>query len=170
MVLPYMRPSFPHFVQEEKKKRKRADDGWDSEDSDFDDLKGFERSGLALAVKGAKSLALAPSIAASLGGKSLGAKSAGAASRGGQSSGGRSQLGQRERSQKHAKGSHQFGDRFKAKAGTGGDVKGTAKVEPFAYWPLDRRMTNRRVSKAKQAKDGLDKVVAAGKQKKRARR
>lgn len=117
-------------------KRKRHDDGWDSEDSDFEDLKvrscchslllilvpglawafyiigncciaapawradvrfklfcvwvppfkdiclgvptlqGFERSGLSLALKGAKSVALAPSIAASLGGRSLGAKSA----------------------------------------------------------------------------------------------
>lgn len=37
---------------------------------------GFERSGLSLALKGAKSVALAPSIAASLGGRSLGAKSA----------------------------------------------------------------------------------------------
>lgn len=37
---------------------------------------GFERSGLSLALKGAKSVALAPSIAASLGGRSLGANSA----------------------------------------------------------------------------------------------
>ena len=101
-------------------KRKR-DDGWDSDDSDFEDLKGFERTGLSLALKGAKSVALAPSIAASLGGKSLGAKSAGAASRSARSSGDRSQQPHGARSQKHQKGSQHSGDRFKAKKkGTGG--------------------------------------------------
>ena len=109
-------------------KRKRADDGWDSEDSDFEGLEGFERSGLALAVKGAKSLAAAPSIAASLGNRSLGArslgaKSAGGASRGGRSVGGKSTQSHAERSQKHAKGSQHSGDRFKAKKkGTGARV------------------------------------------------
>lgn len=111
--------------QEEKKKRKRgpADDGWDSEDSDFEDLKGFERSGLSLALRGAQSVALAPSIAASLGGRSLAAKSAGGASRGGRTVGGRSQASHGERSQKPQKGSQHSGDRFKAKRkGTGGWV------------------------------------------------
>jgi len=112
----------PCLPEQEEKKRKRgpAEDGWDSEDSDFEDLKGFERSGLSLALRGAKSVALAPSIAASLGGRSLGAKSAGAASRGGRSAGGRSQQSHGERSQKHQKGSQHSGDRFKAKKkGTG---------------------------------------------------
>lgn len=45
----------------------------------------------------------------------------------------------------------------------GGDVKGGAKVEPYAYWPLDRRLMNRRQQKAKGAKQGLDKIVAAAK-------
>ncbi|PRW60392.1 ARM repeat superfamily [Chlorella sorokiniana] len=145
-------------------KRKRYDDGWDSEDSDFEDLKGFERSGLSLALKGAKSVALAPSIAASLGGRSLGAKSAGAISRGSKLVGGKSTASHGERSAKHAKGSQHSGDRFKAKKkGTGGDVKGGAKVEPYAYWPLDRRLMNRRQQKAKGAKQGLDKIVAAAK-------
>ena len=52
-------------MQDDKAKKRKRDDGWDSDDSDFDDLRGFERSGLALAVKDSKSLALAPSIAAS---------------------------------------------------------------------------------------------------------
>ena len=66
-------------------------------------------------------MALAPSIAASLGGRSLGAKSAGAASRGGRSVGSKSAASHGERSQRHAKGSQHSGDRFKAKKkGTGG--------------------------------------------------
>lgn len=106
-------------------KRKRgADDGWDSEDSDFEDLKGFERSGLSLALRGAKSVALAPSIAASLGNRSLGAKSTGALSRGGRSVGGRSVKSHGERSQKHQKGSQHSGERFKSKKkGTGARCK-----------------------------------------------
>lgn len=84
---------------------------------------GFERSGLSLALRGAKSVALAPSIAASLGGRSLGAKSAGAASRGARSAGGRSAASHGERSVKNAKGSQHSGDRFKAKKkGTGESV------------------------------------------------
>lgn len=109
-----------HHLQEDKK-RKRANDGWDSDDSDFEDLKGFERSGLSLALRGAKSVALAPSIAASLGGKSLGAKSTGAISRGARTTGGQSVKSHGERSQKHQKGAQHSGDRFKAKKkGTGG--------------------------------------------------
>lgn len=46
----------------------------------------------------------------------------------------------------------------------GGDVKGSAKVEPYAYWPLDRRLMNRRQQKSKGAKKGLDKIVAAAKE------
>ena len=45
----------------------------------------------------------------------------------------------------------------------GGDVKGSAKVEPYAYWPLDRRLMNRRAQKSKGAKQGLDKIVVAAK-------
>lgn len=43
----------------------------------------------------------------------------------------------------------------------GGDVKGSAKVEPYAYWPLDRRLMNRRQQKTKGAKKGLDKIITA---------
>jgi hypothetical protein len=31
--------------------------------------------------------------------------------------------------------------RFKAKGSTGGDVKGRAKVEPYAYWQFDRKVS-----------------------------
>ncbi|PSC74246.1 ARM repeat superfamily [Micractinium conductrix] len=156
-------------INDEKKKRKRADDGWDSEDSDFEDLKGFERSGLSLALRGAKSVALAPTIAASLAGRTLGGRTAGGQTAGGRSAGGKSVGGASvashgARSARHAKGAQHSGDRFAAKKkGTGGDVKGSAKVEPYAYWPLDRRLMNRRAQKSRGAKQGLDKIVAAAK-------
>lgn len=38
-------------------------------------------------------------------------------------------------------------------------AKGTNKLEPFAYWPLDRKMLNRRAAKRKDAKKGLLHVV-----------
>ena len=144
-------------------KRKRGDAeraGFDSDDSDFEDLKGY--TGLELALKGSKSVAQAPTIAASLGGKSLGARSQGARSAGGRSrasTGGGGGGGQQAR-----RGGQHTGDRFKSKKGaTGGDVKGGSKVEPYAYWPLDRKMLNRRAQKTRVAKSGLDRVVSAAK-------
>lgn len=140
-----------------KKKRKRRTDGFDSEDSDFEDLKGF--SGMDLALKGAKSVAMAPSIAASLGGKSMG----------GRSMGGRSMGGRSTKSTPPSGGGNNrhSGDRYKANKNnkaSGGDAKGSSKVEPYAYWPLDRNMLNRRAQKTRGAKKGLDKVVKAAKE------
>ena len=46
-------------------------------------------------------------------------------------------------------------------------------MEPYAYWPLDRKMLNRRPAKQKAAKGGLAGVVdatKAGRGAKRARR
>lgn len=34
-------------------------------------------------------------------------------------------------------------------------------MEPYAYWPLDRKMLNRRSAKQTTAKRGLDQVVNA---------
>lgn len=34
-------------------------------------------------------------------------------------------------------------------------MKGSSKVEPYAYWPLDRKMLNRRAGKTAEAKKGL---------------
>lgn len=124
-------------MQDDKVKKRKRDDGWDSDDSDFDDMRGFERSGLALAVKGSKSLALAPSIAASLGGKTLGAKSAGAASRGARSEGGRSLQSQGQRSAKHQKGSQHSGDRFKSKKKGTGACTGRGSSELCKLLPAE---------------------------------
>lgn len=56
-----------------------------------------------------------------------------------------------------------WGCRFKAKKGAGGDTKGSSKVEPYAYWPMDRRMLNRRPDKKREARAGLAGVVKASK-------
>lgn len=65
--------------------------------------------------------------------------------------------------------------RFKArKGGAGGDVKGSSRVEPYAYWPLDRKLLNRRADKKAAAEQGLQAVVRsagrAGKGEGRAKR
>jgi len=76
----------------------------------------------------------------------------------GVSSGGRS-----ARSQKSAGGKsvvHEA-DRYRSKKSKG-DVKGAKKFEPYAYWPMDRRMMNRRPSKRREAKQGLQRVLHQG--------
>jgi ribosomal RNA-processing protein 12 len=51
--------------------------------------------------------------------------------------------------------------RYKPKGkGTGGDMKGASKLEPFAYWKLDRKMLNRRSDKSASASKGLSKLIA----------
>ena len=57
-------------------------------------------------------------------------------------------------------------DRYKAKHKGkmgGGDSKGNSKHEPFAYWPLDKRLTNRRPDKQAAAKSGLASIVKGAK-------
>lgn len=155
-----IREEVPLIGKRKRNNNDAADAGFDSGDSDFEDLKGY--SGLALALKGSKSVAQAQSIAASLGGKSLGAKSMGARSMGGRSQ--RTSATAASDGKQNRRGGQHSGDRFKAKkSGAGGDVKGSSKVEPYAYWPLDRKMLNRRVQKTKTAKSGLDRVVSAAK-------
>ena len=53
--------------------------------------------------------------------------------------------------------------RFKARKGAKGDTKGKSGVEPYAYWPLDRKLLNRRSSKQAAAKKGLQGVVKGAK-------
>ena len=60
-------------------------------------------------------------------------------------------------------GKEHSGKRFAAsKRGAGGDVKGKSKVEPYAYWPLDRKMLNRRSAKKSEATHGLTEIVSTG--------
>lgn len=47
---------------------------------------------------------------------------------------------------------------------TGGDSKKEGKLDPYAYWPLDPKMMNRRDSKKRAAKSGLSDVAKIGKQ------
>ena len=53
--------------------------------------------------------------------------------------------------------------RFKARKGAKGDTKGKSSVEPYAYWPMDRKLLNRRSSKQAAAKKGLQGVVKGAK-------
>ena len=42
-------------------------------------------------------------------------------------------------------------------------MKGSSKVEPYAYWPLDRKMLNRRAGKKASAAKGLSRLVQGAK-------
>ncbi|GFR52360.1 hypothetical protein Agub_g14918 [Astrephomene gubernaculifera] len=144
-----------------KKRRRGDDDGYNSDDSDYDDLKGVADLRHALRKAGeSKSVRFAEAAAAkSEGGRSMGGRSAGGRSAGGASSvGGRSAGG---RSSGGGKGAHS-GERFKAK-GAAGDVKGKSKIEPYAYWSLDRRMLNRRRGKQAAATSKLESIVSGAK-------
>lgn len=131
-------------------KRKRGgDQEFGSEDSDD----GFGRGAPG---PGGKAVRFARSTAGSVGGRSRASNG----SFGGKSLGNKSvRSSASKRSAASAKESHHSGNRFKAKK-AGGDVKGGGAVEPYAYWPMDRKMLNRRPSKAAVAKAGLNAVVA----------
>ncbi|KAL3148459.1 hypothetical protein ABBQ38_013906 [Trebouxia sp. C0009 RCD-2024] len=133
------------------KKRRRNGNLDDSDDSDFDDIRHIHGAKAALR-EGAGSVR----YAATEGAKSRGRSTAGA------SVGGRS-LGARTSATAKGASSQHSGDRFKARKGAKGDTKGASKVEPYAYWPLDRKMLNRRAGKQAAAKKGLERVVKAAK-------
>ncbi|KIZ06209.1 Ribosomal RNA-processing protein 12 [Monoraphidium neglectum] len=141
-------------------KRKRGGEEFfiDSDDSDYDDLRGYG-PGIERALAGAKSVRFAPSAA---GGQSAGGRSAGGRSRGGASSaGGRGRGSVRGGSVAGGRGQQHSGDRFKPKTGgTGGDTKGGG-VEPYAYWSFDRKMLNRRKGKQAGATKKLGTLVKA---------
>ncbi|KAK9864417.1 hypothetical protein WJX84_009705 [Apatococcus fuscideae] len=136
-----------------KPKRKRGGglDAADSEDSDFDDLRGIHGA-TAAARDAAKSVRFAASGPASnRGGTAASSRAGTMVSR---RSKARSQMSVGSAGNKSHSGS-----RFKAKKGAGGDTKGSSKVEPYAYWPMDRRMLNRRPDKKREARAGLAGVV-----------
>eukprot|EP00873_Tetraselmis_striata_P019446 jgi/Tetstr1/439710/TSEL_028129.t1 len=144
--------------------RKRGRGEESDDESDGDDSLGA----LTQAVKSGAGRVV--KFANSVGGGSVGgrtARTAGGRSTAKASSAARSRAGSNK---EHS------GDRFKPKRkGTGGDMKASGKVEPYAYWPLDKKMLNRRSAKQATAKKGLDKVLAGsaaprGNKAKRARR
>jgi len=49
---------------------------------------------------------------------------------------------------------------FRANKDAGGDVSRTG-VQPYAYWPMDAKLLNRRAGRKREARRGLDKVVRA---------
>jgi ribosomal RNA-processing protein 12 len=141
----------------ERNKRKRSD-GYNSDDSDFDDLRAKVADASA-AMKNVRFAASAAGTGAERSVKSMGVRSA-ASGRSGKSD----RSGRSERDAK--KGPTITGDRYKAKhkgKPGGGDAKGNSKHEPFAYWPLDKRLTNRRPDKQAAAKSGLASIVQGAK-------
>lgn len=89
-------------------------------------------------------------------------------SAGGQSQGGRSSKwgGASARSGGGARGAAGTGkehsaDRFRSKKARGDVSKGQGGVQPYAYWPLDTKLLNRREAKRRQGRKGLDSVVNA---------
>lgn len=147
------------------RKRGRAaadDDGFDSADSDFDDIRRSAADGGRAAWR---ATAGAASLAGSAGARTARTSKTSRTDRTGRTN--RTSASAGGRSASHG------ADRFAAKkGGAKGDVKKGA-VEPYAYWPLDRKMLNRRPAKQKAAKGGLAGVVdatKAGRGAKRARR
>ncbi len=116
------------------KRKRRGDDNFDSDDSDYEDLRGV--AGLDAAVRDAnKSAAVRRAVAAGTG--SVGGHTV--KTQGGKSQGDKSRGGQTTASKKQGPSLHS-GERFKAKSTSGGDVKGRSKVEPYAYWQFDRKV------------------------------
>jgi ribosomal RNA-processing protein 12 len=110
-------------------------DDYDSDDSD-EDLRSI--GGAELALKGAQSLAKIASYAGTV-----------------------KRVQDSKRIKKNNRGSNLSGERYKSKrTGVGGDVKGKNKLEPFAYWQLDRSLMNRRQHKSKRAKQELKNLVS----------
>jgi len=69
-----------------------------------------------------------------------------------------------QKRQKTAKSGWAYtGTEYKSKK-AGGDVKREGKLEPYAYWPLDAKMLNRREEKRSIAKKGLANVMKLTKQ------
>jgi len=130
------------IYEEGGKRRKVGGDGDSDNDSDDDLLAEWGKA------SGRRGSGAARSVAGqSVGGKSLGGKSAG-----GRSAGGRSRAGPGRKHDQHS------GKQYESKK-AGGDVKGKSKLEPYAYWPLDRKLMNRRKSKARAGMEGLRSVV-----------
>ncbi|GBG72254.1 hypothetical protein CBR_g11184 [Chara braunii] len=82
------------------------------------------------------------------------------ASRGGKSSSKWGKKSSKDRAGKHGKKKRAHtGEEYKPQRGAGGDAKGNKKVEPYAYWPLDRKLLNRREGKRVAARKGMAGVM-----------
>lgn len=122
-------------------KRKRGDP--DSDDSDFEDLKGVAGlSGAIKATRNAKSLQGAAKYAHShKSGESRRSRATTAAG-----------APRAERAAQHS------GAKFKSKKAAGDSQRGS-KVEPYAYWRLDKNLLNTRKAKSRGAKATLGGVI-----------
>lgn len=132
------------IIEEEKKGRKRSRDG-DGMEVDDDDYIGSQS------------------------GKSNARSRKGGDSRGGRAKGGESKVNLSNKARKLQDGKRGFamgGEEYRAGKGKGGgDAQGKKKLEPFAYWPLDPKMLNRREGKRADARKGMADVLKTGKKK-----
>jgi ribosomal RNA-processing protein 12 len=124
-----------------RRKRRRADaSGMDSDDSEFEDMRGV--AGLPAALKGTRG-------AHSLKGASKYANSHASGS-----------TAKSKASRATDPGQHS-GAKFKAKKASG-DKKGNSKVEPYAYVRFDRNLLNPRAGRSQGAKSQLASMVNTG--------
>ncbi|BFI25857.1 ribosomal RNA-processing protein 12 [Marchantia polymorpha subsp. ruderalis] len=100
--------------------------------------------------------------------RSRGGRSAGGATKHGRPvKGGAAQEAGRKRAKKSGSSWAYTGDEYVNHKGKGGgDVKKEGKLDPYAYWPLDPKMLNRRQAKRTAARDGMSSVFKAGSKRK----
>jgi len=136
-----------------KENRRRGHRRKDQDDDEEDEDGGMD---VDEASRGGRSRA-------TVGGRSLGRSTVGGATLGGRSgvtsTGGRSSITASGRPK--SKFQHHDGQRFRGGKGAAGDARGNASVEPYAYWPLDRRLLNRRTDKQREGRQVMRGVVAA---------
>lgn len=127
-------------VMASPKRRKRKHGDVDSDDSDFEDLRGIAGLGAAIrSTKNAESLKGAAKYAHShksgLSRKSRASVASGA-----------------------ARGHQHSGAKYRSKKAAGDSQHGS-KVEPYAYWRLDKNLLNTRKAKSRGAKSTLGSVI-----------
>lgn len=71
---------------------------------------------------------------------------------------GKSSLGPQKKRQKTESGWSYTGVEYSSKK-AGGDLKKKGKLEPYAYWPLDRKLLNRRLDRKVAARKGMKSVM-----------
>lgn len=130
-------------VMASPRRRKRKHGDVDSDDSDFEDLRGISGLGDALkATKNADSLKGAAKYAHShksgMSRKSRGSVASGVS--------------------RASKASQHSGAKYKSNKSAGDSQRGS-KVEPYAYWRLDKNLLNTRKAKSRGAKSTLGSVI-----------
>ncbi|KAL8139269.1 hypothetical protein V2J09_005290 [Rumex salicifolius] len=74
-----------------------------------------------------------------------------------------SNKGQKRRKTSSESGYSYTGKEYTSKKGAKGDIKRKGKLEPYAYWPLDRKMVSKRPEHRASARRGMARVVKLSK-------